>query len=322
MPAQVLPVLAQTQDWDEGLRMSGTYFYPGTIRSLRARPTVDLRVLQNGAVTAGLVSIGSETWIDVPVLETGYHVNVALRGAFETHHDGRRAEVTAAQASLHTPDAGARLRGWRTGTEQLLAIKLDRDALELELRQLLGRDFIGSIRLKPSLDLRRGPGAQWLQLASAATHGLGDGAMLVNSQANALMVSSLMSGLLLAADHQFRGELDAQTSASPPAMVRRAVDYIQNHAYEALTLPKIAEAVGSSVRALQEGFRTHLDTTPRRYLVQVRLARVRRDLLVGDPETTSVSLAASFWGFTHVGRFASLYRDAFGELPSVTLRGG
>lgn len=30
-------------------------------------------------------------------------------------------------------------------------------------------------------------------------------------------------------------------------------------------------------------------------------------------------MIAARWGFTHFGRFSKLYRDRFGESPSVTL---
>lgn len=321
MPARLSPVRIQTKDRDEGLKLWRQHFYPGTV-TVGATAGIDLGLLRIGPLTAGMVRFGSETDVEMPLLETAYHVNVALRGTFESSAGGLRLRVTQDQGTVHGPDEVVRLRGWQTGTEQLLGLKFDRDALELELRQLLGRDFVGSIRLKPTLDLSRGRGAQWWHLAQAVTHGLHDADTVLHAQANALMVSSLMTGLLLACDHQFRGELDAPGVSSPPAVVRRAVDYIHSHAHDPLTLPTIAAAAGSSVRALQTGFRIHLGTTPRRYLISVRLDRVRRDLIAGTPELASVATAAAFWGFMHPGRFASLYRARYGELPSTTLRDG
>lgn len=322
MPAYLPPVRLETNDWAEGLRLSCRHFYPGTVTASPPARSIDLRLLQVGPLTAGILRFGSETAIEVPVLDSGYHVNVALSGAVESRSDGVPQRVTRELGAVYRPDVAVRLRGWQTGTEEMLAIKLDRDALELHLRQLLGREFVGSIRLRPTLDLRHGRGAQWWHLVEALVHGLRGDDMIRHPQANATMVSGLMSALLLACDHQFRGELDAPGTTSPPAVIRRAVDYIQNHAFDPLTVPGIAEAAGASVRALQAGFRIHLGTTPRRYLTAVRLDRVHRDLLAGSPESTSVATAASFWGFAHLGRFASLYRAQYGEFPSTTLRDG
>jgi AraC-like DNA-binding protein len=60
--------------------------------------------------------------------------------------------------------------------------------------------------------------------------------------------------------------------------------------------------------------------SPSQYLRMRRLNRVRRAFLDADPATAKVSDIARGHGFTELGRFAAMYRDAFGETPSTTLR--
>lgn len=55
------------------------------------------------------------------------------------------------------------------------------------------------------------------------------------------------------------------------------------------------------------------------HLRAIRLARARQDLLVADPETTTVTSVAGRWGFVSASTFAARYRATFGELPSQTL---
>jgi transcriptional regulator GlxA family with amidase domain len=74
-----------------------------------------------------------------------------------------------------------------------------------------------------------------------------------------------------------------------------------------------------SVRALQERFRSDLATPPMTYLRQVRLRRAHEALLAADRDATTVSAIAVGLGIMHLGRFASAYRDAYGEAPSDTL---
>jgi transcriptional regulator GlxA family with amidase domain len=88
-----------------------------------------------------------------------------------------------------------------------------------------------------------------------------------------------------------------------------------------VTVGDVAEVAGLSVRALEEGFRRHLDTTPMAYLRMVRLARVHDELVDADPEATTAMAVAQRWGFGHYGRFAALYRQRFGRSPAATLRG-
>ncbi|WP_442875877.1 helix-turn-helix domain-containing protein [Amycolatopsis sp. NBC_01488] len=58
-----------------------------------------------------------------------------------------------------------------------------------------------------------------------------------------------------------------------------------------------------------------------RHLREVRLDRVRDDLVAArDVSGARVTPIAARWGFTHMSRFATAYRQKFGEAPSITLR--
>lgn len=131
----------------------------------------------------------------------------------------------------------------------------------------------------------------------------------------------LITQLLLAQPHTGSAEFADGTAPAPvPRTVRRAEQLIVDHAREPLTIEDIAEAVGVSVRALQEGFRRHFDTTPTARLREARLVGVHAELVAADPARVTVSAVAAGWGFWHLGRFSAAYRERFGEPPSVTLR--
>lgn len=106
-----------------------------------------------------------------------------------------------------------------------------------------------------------------------------------------------------------------------PAALRRAVAYIDGHAREPITVGDVAEAAGTTGRAVQAAFRRHLDTTPLAYQRRVRLEGAHRDLQAADPATATVTAIAASWGFGHGARFAQFYREQFGHTPRQTLRG-
>ncbi|MFF7993368.1 AraC family transcriptional regulator [Kitasatospora xanthocidica] len=114
---------------------------------------------------------------------------------------------------------------------------------------------------------------------------------------------------------------DGGPGALPPA-VRRAKAFCEEHAHEAVSVADIALAARTSLPSLRQGFRAHLNTTPRAYLRQLRLDHAHRDLLAiadGQAEGTVTDVACR-WGFTHLGRFSAAYRKSFGQPPSETLR--
>lgn len=107
---------------------------------------------------------------------------------------------------------------------------------------------------------------------------------------------------------------------SKPALLRRAISFIESNAANDVALGDIAASIHVTPRALQYMFRRHLQMTPMEYLRRVRMDHAHRDLLQADPATTTIQMVASRWGFGHTGRFASMYRDAYGRNPSDTLR--
>ncbi|MFI6033587.1 helix-turn-helix transcriptional regulator [Streptomyces sp. NPDC051315] len=107
---------------------------------------------------------------------------------------------------------------------------------------------------------------------------------------------------------------------SHPTTLRRALAYIDDHADEPVTVADIAAAAHVTVRALQYAFRRHLDTTPLAHLRRVRLSHAHADLVAATPlDGTTVTDVAARWGFFHPGRFAALYRAAYGRPPHRTL---
>ncbi|HEY7143701.1 MAG TPA: AraC family transcriptional regulator [Streptosporangiaceae bacterium] len=106
-----------------------------------------------------------------------------------------------------------------------------------------------------------------------------------------------------------------------PATLRLAVAFIHENAHQDITLADIASAAHVTIRAVQLAFRRHLDITPRGYLRQVRLGHAHRELQAAGPESDTITAIAGRWGFASSSRFAAYYREAYGVLPSWTLRG-
>lgn len=107
-----------------------------------------------------------------------------------------------------------------------------------------------------------------------------------------------------------------------PATMRFAQEWMVQNAHRPITSTDVSRATGINARSLQATFQRHAGTSPMAFLREVRLHRVRAQLVAADPGVTTVAAIAGAWGFGHLGRFAGYYADAFGELPSETLRRG
>ena len=103
------------------------------------------------------------------------------------------------------------------------------------------------------------------------------------------------------------------------ALRQRAVDKALEaiHASDGLaSVPDICRHSAASARSLSRGFQERFGVSTKQYMVGTRLSAARRALSGGK---TSVTEAASQYGFWHLGRFSADYKAMFGELPSVTL---
>jgi transcriptional regulator GlxA family with amidase domain len=121
-----------------------------------------------------------------------------------------------------------------------------------------------------------------------------------------------------------RGKLDetrrpGRTAVARRQIIRNAMDFVDDHAGEYLSVEQLANAAGISERALRTAFHDCFGVGPVRYLKLRTLRQARQAFKDADCSTTVAEIATRFgaWGF---GRFAHDYRLLFGELPSETLR--
>jgi len=107
-----------------------------------------------------------------------------------------------------------------------------------------------------------------------------------------------------------------------PAVVRRAIDFIEANAHRETTLSEIAGASGIGARGLQAAFLRHRDTTPTAYAERVRMEHAHRDLQDADPAgRDTVPAIAARWGFADPNRFGTAYQQTYGRPAGRTLRG-
>ncbi|RMQ49451.1 DNA-binding domain-containing protein, AraC-type [Pseudomonas cichorii] len=100
-------------------------------------------------------------------------------------------------------------------------------------------------------------------------------------------------------------------------IVDRACEYAMTHLDEPFTILDMCRHIGASRRKLQYCFQETLEINPVAYLRALRLNAARRELR--ERSVSCVQDVATRWGFWHLSRFSSEYRELFGELPSQTL---
>ena len=104
------------------------------------------------------------------------------------------------------------------------------------------------------------------------------------------------------------------------ALAARAEERLAAHLDRPLSLSGLARELNVSVRTLSRAFHERREMGPIAFHRRRRLEAAHRDLFFAEPGETDVTRVALHRGFAHLGRFARDYKQAFGELPSETLR--
>jgi len=313
----------RTCDLDEAQQhMCGVFDRHG-VTYLPGERRLDFRHRQAklGSITVNSLQWGAGVMVNAPQLRDFYLLQFTLEGECELWQQSHRNVLPARSVAIVNPGRPFR-KAWMPGSRQLL-LRIDSGLVEREFRAWTGDDESGCVEfdMPPIDDMAKvGTLARYVRMlcddlkseASDLSHPL-----VANRVA-----SGLVSLLLASMPHNQSRAIDKAGKATAPFFVRRAEQFIEEHARDAIALADLTGVAGVSTRALQMGFRRFRDTTPMAYLRSTRLELARAELAKAGQQGGSVATVANAFGFGHLGRFARDYEARFGELPSHTLYRG
>ncbi|MDF3839897.1 AraC family transcriptional regulator [Cupriavidus basilensis] len=246
----------------------------------------------------------------------GYALVLLHEGGLRTRI-GQQEHVWSAGACVVLDATKVSEWQWHAGSYEMLLVGMGDVAQRLSslLEAPLTRSVMFQAEVSPESEgVRLGRAVMHLMQTCFGPGVPGSAAMATAASIRDVAVGAFLEGL----PHNYADRLLVKAPGPSPRHIRSAIEYIHAHARDSISVEDIANVAGVSVRALQVGFATFKSTTPMAYLKRVRLEGVRNELLHSD--YVSVADVAMHWGFKHLGMFAKVYREAFGELPSQTRR--
>lgn len=307
-----------TTDVDEARELVSRLFCGHGLIPRPGKVAMSLRSDQLGSISVVHLDYGAPVQITPEPLDDFYLVQIPRAGQARVRQDGREILSCPATASVLSPQREIEME-WGEANPQL-CVSLRRDVVEREASLLLGHPLDEPLNFELGMKLAEAGNASWLRSVLFLVDELRSGTSLAQHREVVDSFAATIAGqLLLSQPHNYSDRIGA--GAPPPAsQVQHAVDFIEaNLGDDLLSVPAVAQAVGISVRSMQEAFRKELGVTPLAYIKNRRMLIAHRRLLAGDPEVTTVTRIAMGVGISHLGRFSVEYRQRFGEPPSVTL---
>lgn len=317
--------LSGAQDFDLVMEVVGRAFKPHamTLRDPHRSLNTHLYSKRVGQISLHLLEYGAEVKVEPDCFDGFVLVEIPLHGGGRYRCGRESLDGDTGHAVVMSPGKPVHL-DLAPSLSQLI-VKLDQQLVDRTCAAHLGYQTREPVSFDLGLDLNGRAGRAWMSTLRHVIEGSETfPELLDNAIYCAHIEQMLIDALLYAHPHTLshRFTLTQATPAVAPAYVRRAVEYLETHVAEAITIETLADAVGVSARALFNAFRNTYDQTPMGYLRELRLHRVREALLAGAPKAESLTQLAMQWGFFHYGRFAQYYGERFGERPQDTLRRG
>lgn len=323
-PVLANSLLFRTSDLDEARDRVSRVFCSHRLEVVgeRRRIGVEMYYRKIGGIGIGRMRYGASVEIEPGRLESFALIQMPICGSEIIEHGGQTVNSTPDIASVLNPTLPLRMR--HVADTEKLFIKIDRDALERHCRQHIGGDLRQPVEFCPRMPLTDPRSLSWMRLMSWLCDEVGreradEDTILDSPLFSAQVEQMVIATLLLSQPHNYSGRIEDEGRSVSPHFIKRVENLIDEKAHEPLTIGDLSEYAGVSTRSLFSGFRKYRNTTPMQYLRDVRLKRVRDELLKATPEMTTVTNVAMRWGFSHLGHFTVNYRRAFGESPSVTL---
>ncbi len=267
-----------------------------------------------GGVSLNRLKYGAEVDIEPGPLDDFYLIQMPLSGHALITSGKQQVASDHDVASVLGPSDSTVMR-WSADCDQLM-VRVDKALVERAIGALSGRLEPETVRFQ--LGFRWRECAPWRclvqYLSDCASHPLDASQYrLMVAQIEQLVASTLVS----AQPHDMREAKSVRCVAVLPRHVKRVQEFLRANAGEPVTADQMAQVAGVSLRSLYAGFKEYCGLSPLQYLRALRLDGARQALLT-EPNC-HIATVAMRWGFGHLGRFSSEYKERFGESPRESL---
>lgn len=314
----------RSQDRDEVQGHVGRMFCDHSMALVNTRGQLDTRIASvrcGKGVSITEMQYGADVLIDAGRLENFYLVQIPVAGRARVTLGGIDSAFAPGTASVENPVEPMEMF-WSRDCRKVV-LRYERALFERFVEIYLGRPLRDAVRFAPRLELATPAGqllVDHLRSALAVLRGSAEaGTAGLPPLLETHLETTLMGALLFLQPSDHSGDCAETAGGCETGPVRRVREYLESHASEPVDMAVLGEVAGIPVRTLYHQFQRAHGSSPMQLLREIRLDRVRRELLAAGQDANVTGIALG-WGFDHLGRFAASYRERFGETPRETLQ--
>lgn len=245
-----------------------------------------------------------------------FRFSTAIAGSGEAVVGSKTTPIDESHSCIISPGYCTKISG--KGRHGWLTLRIGATALDQRLISILGYMPKGSLKFEPTVEINRPEVHALRQLIGYFSEQLNSIEGSLPPLAIASLEDALVVTFLYANKHTFGTILERNSPDTSSREVRAVEEYIEANWNKPLRIADLMNLTNVGSRSLFRSFRTARGYSPMAFAKMIRLKHAKEMLSAGNQDT-SVTGVAFKCGFGNLGHFAKEYRDAFGELPSVTL---
>jgi len=311
----------RTSDADECRNAVTQHIVPHDFR-IKRKGNSFKALLNNVRLTASTITYlrySTGVMIGSAADDAHYLIVVPLSGTIRFLYEKSEAQLTQQRGVVIEPGHPFNIE--TNVHSSALIWKVPRRAVERATLEVVGTAKREPVRFDPYLDWQSRRTSRFLRSLHFVAQELDDIDLLEEGAHHQVghLEQLLIRTLIAAQPNNLRDDPAYRGTSIAPGCVRKVEEYIAENSGLPLAIADLATVASVSARSLHRSFKKFRGISPMSHLRDVRLHRIRADLLNAGP-TASVSDILALRGMFQFGRFAAAYRDRFGETPSQTLR--
>nr|WP_174505880.1 AraC family transcriptional regulator [Acinetobacter sp. Marseille-Q1620] len=272
--------------------------------------------LANNSIALGYVQYGTDAAIVNEKKLHCYSISLPLSGEQELSIQNQRIHSNSSTGLILNPQEELMLD--ISGDCKKIHLAIPKEKVDQVLRDLIRQDLPHDIIFSAEMDMNTLHISQWWK----QIHFYLDEISLFGIHSLQPMYqeieSLLIKKLLLLQKNNYSEILKQRLDSNFPRSLQLAIEYIQNHSKQEISLQHLSEASYTSVSKLNSLFKEHLYTSPMQYVKNIRLKAVHATLC--NTPLSNIAEIALEHGFNHMGHFSRDYKLMFGETPKQTVK--
>jgi len=284
----------------------------------------DMNHLNLGSISINTLQYGAEVSVNCNPVEDFLLMMIPMTGIMNISLSKDSFISSRNQAALMNPSDTLAME-WESGCKQLI-LQINKDLINRTCESFLGYPIKNSVEFAHAMEIKNGvelyENIIKLIVSNPFIAKSAKSYPLLTKQIEQLLVSSLLFGQ----NNQYHKELTSPEKIIIPSYIKRAEEYMIEHASDPISTSDVAKCVGISLRSLYAGFQKYKNISPKVFLRTLRLDLAKKDLLEAkltnrtESKHTTVTDIALRWGYPHLSHFSESYYTRHGEYPSDTLK--